>query len=84
MNGFENSTTAGRPQSATGAGDSGAQLSREEIERYIARAHRLRADELQQWGQRIARTWGSLFRRPGRLIPAGTRGSEPLQPAPQV
>ena len=84
MNGFESSTnTTVQPKAATGAGIFGTQLSREEIERHIARGRRLRAKELQQWGQRVARTWGSLFRRRGRLIPASMRNGQPLTVTPQ-
>lgn len=83
MNGFESMTTTTQPtvppQAASGADQFGASLSREEIDRHIARGHQLRARELQQWGQRIARTWGSLFRRRGRLIPDSMR---PIGPMP--
>lgn len=82
MSGFESSNTTDKPQTAPGVDAFGTQLSREEIERHIARGHWLRAQELQQWGQRVARTWGSLFRRPGRLIPKSARAGEPL-PATQ-
>jgi hypothetical protein len=83
MSGFDSFRTTDELESALGADASRTHLSREGIQRHVARAHRLRADELHQWGRRVARTWASLFRRPGRLIPDSMRAGEPLQPAPQ-
>jgi|APTNR8051073442_1049403.scaffolds.fasta_scaffold25119_2 hypothetical protein len=83
MNGFGSFTTTGEPQATFGDGATGARLSREEIDRCIARAHRLRAEELHQWGRRVSRTFASLFRRHARMIPDDARG-KPMQPAPQV
>jgi hypothetical protein len=51
-------------------------MTRQDIDRGIARAHRLRAEHLAAWGQRVARTWGSLFRRHGRLLPPRTQSRD--------
>jgi hypothetical protein len=44
-------------------------LSRFEIQREVSRGRRLRAEQLAAWGRKVALTWASLFRRPGRLLP---------------
>lgn len=51
-------------------------MTRQDIDRSVARAHQLRAQHLAAWGQRVARTWGSLFRRPGRLLPPHTQSQD--------
>ena len=84
MNGFEKSTTIARPQPAFGVGVPGTRLSREEIDRSIARAHRLRAEEFRRWGHQVALTWASLFRRPGRMVQNTGQTGKPLHPMPQV
>jgi hypothetical protein len=62
----------------------GFQMTRQDIDRCIARAHRLRAEHLAAWGQRVARTWGSLFRRPGRLLPPHTGSRDRMVNAAQL
>lgn len=50
-------------------------MTRQDIDLGIARAHQLRAQHFAAWGQRVARTWGSLFRRP-RLLPPHTQSQD--------
>jgi hypothetical protein len=44
-------------------------LSWDEIERCVARGRQLRSAHFAEWGRRLARTWGSVFRGPGRILP---------------
>lgn len=44
-------------------------MSIDEIERYVARGRQLRSAHFAEWGRRLALTWGSVFRRPGRIVP---------------
>ncbi|HYN38202.1 MAG TPA: hypothetical protein VES39_03015 [Rhodospirillales bacterium] len=53
-------------------------MTRQDIDRCIARAHRLRAEQLAAWGRNVARTWRSLFRRPGRLLPTQARAGSQM------
>jgi len=41
----------------------------DEIERYVARGRQLRSAHFAAWGRRLGRTWASVFRRPGRIVP---------------
>lgn len=41
----------------------------DEIERHIARGRQLRSAHFAAWGRRLAQTWASVFRRPGRMVP---------------
>lgn len=60
------------------------QMTRQDIDRCIARAYRLRAERLAAWGQKVACTWGSLFRRPGRLLPRHTASRDRMVHASQL
>jgi hypothetical protein len=51
-------------------------MTRQDIDRYVARAHQLRAERLGEWGRQIAQTWASLFRRHGRLLPSNSKFGE--------
>jgi hypothetical protein len=50
-----------------------SELSREDINRYVARGRALRSAYFAEYGQRLARSWASVFRRPGRLVPHAGR-----------
>jgi hypothetical protein len=41
----------------------------DEIERYVALGRQLRSAQFAAWGRRLGRTWASVFRRPGRIVP---------------
>jgi hypothetical protein len=73
-----------RHHSADLSTSEGFQMTRQDIDRCIARAYRLRAEQLATWGQRIARTWGSLFRRPGRLLPTHSESRDRMVSAAQL
>ncbi len=73
-----------RHVSADFSTNEGFQMTRQEIDRSIARAHRLRAEHLAAWGQKFARTWASLFRRPGRLLPANGESRDRMVNAAQL
>jgi hypothetical protein len=49
-------------------------LSPEEINRYVARGRVLRSAYFAEYGRRVARTWASVFSRPGRLAPRRHHG----------
>lgn len=73
-----------RHQSAAFSTSEDFQMTRQDIGRYIARAHRLRAEHLATWGQKVARTWASLFRRPGRLLPPQSASRDRMVNAAQL
>lgn len=60
------------------------QMTRQDLDRCIARAYRLRAEHLAAWGQKVAGTWGSLFRRPGRLLPRHSASRDRMVHASQL
>lgn len=62
----------------------GFKMTRQDIDRCIARAYRLRAEHFAGWGRSLARTWGSLFRRPGRLLPPHARSQDRIINAAQL
>ena len=70
MNSFESPKTTGVP-----AGDAPtavpyvSDVSRGDIDRYVARGRALRSAYVAQYGRRLARSWASVFSRPGRLAP---------------
>ena len=72
MNGFDSLETKERHASALTATKI-SDMSRHDVQRRIARAQQLRAEQFAAWGRRVAQTWGSLFRRPGRLLPTHAR-----------
>jgi hypothetical protein len=79
MNGFDSLELDPRHQGAAHSTTTEVfDMTRDDIQRSIARAHRLRAEHLAAWGQRVARTWGSLFRRPRHLLPTHTRSRDRL------
>lgn len=49
-----------------------ADISREQMAAYIARAHQMRSAHIANWGRQIVRTWTSLWRRP-LMIPQTIR-----------
>jgi hypothetical protein len=75
---------ADRHHSADFSTSESFQMTRHDIDRCIARAHRLRAEHMATWGQRIARTWASLFRRPGRLLPPHIESRDRMVHASQL
>jgi hypothetical protein len=83
MNGFDSLQTKERHESALTATKI-SDMTRHDIQRSIARAQRLRAERLAKWGRKVAQTWGSLFRRPGRLLPTHTRSRNRLVNATQL
>lgn len=70
MNGFESPTVMTNAKE-TNALDvpKVSHMSIDEIERYVARGRQLRSAHFAEWGRRLALTWGSVFRRPGRIVP---------------
>lgn len=48
-------------------------MSRDEVRLSVARAYRLRAEAIHEWGQRVSRTVASLWRRPGSALPQACR-----------
>jgi hypothetical protein len=74
MTRFENQNTTKFP-----AGDEPmavlhvSDLSREEIDRCVARGRALRSAHFAEYGRRLARSWASVFSRPGRLAPHAGR-----------
>ena len=77
MNGFDSSVSKeGRESAPTTTKIS--DMTRHDIQRHIARAYRLRAEHLADWGRKVARTWASLFRGPGRLLPTHIRSRDRL------
>ncbi len=46
-------------------------MSWDEIERCVARGRQMRSAHFAEWGRRLARTWASVFRGPGRIVPPG-------------
>jgi hypothetical protein len=59
MNGFDSLDTQ----------DKTSDMTRFYLHREVSRGRRLRAEQLAAWGRKVALTWASLFRRPGRLLP---------------
>jgi hypothetical protein len=55
-----------------------------DLEHKISRGRRLRAEQLAAWGRKVALTWTSLFRRPGRLLPADHAWRNRFPEAPSV
>lgn len=45
-------------------------VSWDEVQRRVAEAHYLRSVYFAEWMKRTARSWGSVFRRPGRAVPS--------------
>jgi len=52
-----------------------SEMSMEEIERCVARGRQLRSAHFAGWGQRLAQTWASVFRGPGRIMPTALNTS---------
>jgi hypothetical protein len=77
MNGFDSLKSKERHESALTATKI-SDMTRHDIQRSIARAQELRAEQFAEWGRKVAQTWGSLFRRPGRLLPTHTRSRDRL------
>ena len=50
-------------------------VSWDEVQRHVRKAHALRSLYLAAWLKRTWRTWASVFRRPGRLSHGGRTGS---------
>ena len=73
MNGFDNLQTK-----------KAYDMTRVDLYRGVARGRRLRAEQLAAWGRKVAATWASLFRRPGRLLPAKHAAGEHLADAARV
>lgn len=74
MNGFDDlDTTPNTPD-----------LTRSDIQGGISRGQRRRAKQLADWGRKVALTWASLFRRPGRLLPTHHAWRNRLPQAPSV
>jgi hypothetical protein len=83
MNGFDGLETKEWHESALTAKKI-SDMTRYDIQRGIARAHRLRAEQLADWGRKVAQTWASVFRRPGRLLPTHIRSRDRLVNATQL
>jgi hypothetical protein len=83
MNGFDSLETKERHESALKATKI-SDMTRHDIQRSIARAQQLRAEQFAEWGRKVAQTWGSVFRRPGRLLPTHTRSRDRLVNATQL
>jgi hypothetical protein len=83
MNGFDSLETKERHESALKATKI-SDMTRHDIQRSIARAHRLRAAQLGKWGHNVVQTWASLFRRPGRLLPTRSGSRDRLVNAAQL
>jgi hypothetical protein len=77
MIGFDNRKTEG-PREGALAVTKFSDMTRHDIQRRVARAHRLRAEQLGQWGRKMAQMWASVFRRPGRLLPTHARSRDRL------
>jgi hypothetical protein len=77
MNGFDSSESKERRESAPTTPKI-FDMTRHEIQRRIARGHRLRAEQLTDWSRNVAQRWASLFRGPGRLLPTRTRSRDRL------
>lgn len=77
MNGFDSSKSKEGRESAPTTPKI-FDMTRYEIQRRIARAHRLRAERLTDWGRKVAQRWASLFRGPGRLLPTHIRSRDRL------
>ena len=70
MSRFENPKTTSVPAAdAPTAVPYVSDVSRVEIDRYVARGRALRSAYIAQYGRRLARSWASVFHRPGRLVP---------------
>ncbi len=70
MNGFENPKAMSNFEEAISVDiPKISTMPLDEIERCVARGRQLRAAHLSEWGRRIALTWASVFRRPGRIMP---------------
>lgn len=54
------------------------ELTRDDMERCVARARQMRAEYIRTWVRNVARSWRSVFRRPGRLLPANLAAREPV------
>jgi hypothetical protein len=83
MNGFDGLKTSGRHESAL-TDTKIPDATRHDIQRSVARAHRLRAAQLGKWGHNVVQTWASLFRRPGRLLPTRSGSRDRLVNAAQL
>ena len=59
-------------------------MTRQDIDRCIARAHWLRAEQFAIWGGKFARTWGSLFRRSKPLLPTHTQSRDRMVHSAQL
>jgi hypothetical protein len=77
MNGFDSLESKERHESALTATKI-SDMTRHDIQRSIARAHQLRAEQFAEWGRKMAQMWASVFRRPGRLLPTRTRSRDRL------
>lgn len=77
MIGFDSLKTEERRESALTA-TKFSDMTRYDIQRGVAHAHRLRAEQFGQWGRKMAQMWASVFRRPGRLLPTHTRSRDRL------
>ena len=83
MNGFDSLETKERRESALTATKM-SDMTRHDIQRGVARAHRLRAEQFGQWGRKMAQMWASVFRRPGHLLPTHTRSRDRLVTAAKL
>lgn len=68
MSGFEKEGLEARVVRRDPAAGSEIQpVSWDEVQRRVAEAHYLRSVYFAEWLKRVARSWGSVFRRPPRL-----------------
>lgn len=72
MTGFDMTTEKQIVDATNDALRSAADISPEDIQASIARAHQLRSAYIANWGRQIAQTWISLWRRP-HMIPGTVR-----------
>ena len=70
MYGFENPNVASKSDVSSSENVPNiSTMSLDEIERCVTRGRQLRSAHFAEWGRRLARTWASVFRGPGRIVP---------------
>jgi hypothetical protein len=69
MSGFESTSNGGAASDRVQSAPKVSDLSPEQVNEIIARAHRMRSAYLTRTGRQFFRNLASVWRRPGRLAP---------------